>query len=471
MLFSTFAVLTLVPVFHTAYAQKFGIECNNFNSSAAITPAQASAAGIDSTTADNIAIALNFERSNYAFGSVDEDPFYRVPLDSANAKAGTILKVEAVTNVSAYTLPPNTALSRILFQSADINGSVVPGSAFIQWPYLARRQPDGWPIVAWAHGDGGIFGNCAPSHRRDLLYEFGAPFTLALQGYVVVAPDFTGLGVDRDASGKPIVHPVFASPVLANDLFYAVQAAQSAFPQLSKEFVVMGHSEGGGAAWGAAQRQAIKPVAGHLGTIAGSPVTRLLDLAAVAGAAVDPSILELAAGLSTIFPDFQSSDLLTSAGEKIVAFDAEIQGCNAVGTALAGISGLVKPDWFDNFYVQAWQNLTVNGGKRIAGPLLVLQGEADPSIPFPLTTAGVQRTCQAFPKSRLEYVSFANVTHVDLMFASQRVWLDWIEDRFADRPVAVGCRTSRLESARPYQDYLVERNWYLEYVTQPYEIA
>ena len=65
---------------------------------------------------------------------------------------------------------------------------------------------------------------------------------------------------------------------LESILHPAVQAAQAAFSQLSDNFVVMGYSQSGGAAWGAAQRQALKPVKGYLGAIALSPATDVLEL-------------------------------------------------------------------------------------------------------------------------------------------------------------------------------------------------
>ena len=149
------------------------------------------------------------------------------------------------------------------FHDRILNGSAVPASAYILWPYLPRLQSDGtFQVVGFAHGTTGIFGECAPSHTRPLQYNYGVTYTLALQGYVVVAPDFAGMGVNRTASGSPILHPYGVNPSAANDLFYAVQAAQSAFATLSKEFVIVGHSQGGSAAWAAAQRQALKPVAG-----------------------------------------------------------------------------------------------------------------------------------------------------------------------------------------------------------------
>lgn len=86
--------------------------------------------------------------------------------------------------------------------------------------------------------------------------------SLRRQGYVIVAPDFAGLGVDRHLNGSSIRHPYTANPAHANDLFSSIQAAQAAFPALSKRFVLMGHSQGGGAAWAAAQCQACLQIVG-----------------------------------------------------------------------------------------------------------------------------------------------------------------------------------------------------------------
>lgn len=73
-----------------------------------------------------------------------------------------------------------------------------------------------------------------------------------------MAPDYAGLGVHKDATGEPITHQYLACPSHVNDIFYGVKAAQQAFPELSQNFVVIGHSQGGGAAWAVAQRQAEK---------------------------------------------------------------------------------------------------------------------------------------------------------------------------------------------------------------------
>ena len=435
-----------------------------FNSSATLSLSQIQKAGLSSRIANNVAVALNFERSNWVNGSVAQDAFYRVPSNATGAPAGALLKLQSDANTSAYTLPLSTAISRIMFQTKTLNGSTAPASAYILWPYLPLPNPDRYPVVGFAHGTSGILGDCAPSHIRNLWYQFNAPYTLALQGYVVVAPDFRGLGVDQDPEGRPILPTYCDNPSAANDMFYAVEAAQTAFPQLSKQFVMMGHSLGGGAAWGCAQRQAMQPVEGYLGTIAASPLTNL-------SAQVDASpkssfAVQVARGLSTIYPRSNPSDIITPAAINRFALLAEIGGCNsALGALYSDIEPAV-PNWQHTEHMKAFVNLTINGGRPISGPLLVLQGEADPDLRFNVTTAAVNSTCERYPQSELEYIHFAGVHHIGALYASQQIWLSWIGDRFAGRKATIGCRQSGFSGARPIQSYQTILNWFIEYATE-----
>ena len=455
-----------------AQYQALSPQTDTFGSSATITSDQQESAGINATVANNAAIALNFERSNFANGTVASEDFYHVPTNSSGAAPGTLLKLELDANTSAYTLPPNTAISRMLFQSESINGSKVPVSAYILWPYLPRMQSDGFPVVAWAHGSSGALGNCAPSHYRNLLYQFASIFELAMQGYVVVAPDYVGLGVTNDAEGRPLVHPYFGSPSHANDLFYSVQAAQTAFSSLSKQFVVMGHSQGGGAAWAAAVRQAQTPIDGYLGVVVGSPVTNIIDMINYFGVNAEARAAAfIAQTLTNLYPNSTLGDILTPAGLGRWNLNVELDGCLSTGAELFAGQDFVYANWTSNANVQTYTNLTDPAGKPIAGPMLLLQGENDNAVPFPVTSASVQETCTLHPDSQLQYSTFANVSHVPVMFASQRLWLDFIEARFAGETVAKGCQRTNYSSARPYQYYQKEQSWFLEFATAAYETS
>ncbi|KAL8836246.1 MAG: hypothetical protein Q9170_002990 [Blastenia crenularia] len=464
------SILLVIFASRLAFAQtlepRIHPQTNVFNSSYRLTASQQEAAGIDDILANTVEVALNFERSNWAGGSVSELDFYRAPSNSSEAAAGTLLKVEIDVNTSAFTLPPNTAISRIMYQTETLNGSLVPASAYVLWPYLPREMPDGYPIVTWAHATSGVFAECAPSHVRNLWYHFMVSYSLVLQGYVVVAPDYQGLGVGVDAHNQTIIHPYLSNPSHANDVFYATQAAQTAFSSLSKRFVIVGHSQGGGVAWAAAQRQATRPVEGYLGAVAGSPVANFVT---------DQEILQgtpgyigylgalVIRGLQSFFQDFNISSILTAEGTKRFHLAAEIQGCNPVFSQLLASPDLYQKNWQREPRIQVFQNVTGAGGRDFEGPLLVVQGVADQLIPAEVVDKAVNQTCERFPHKDIEYQRYAGATHVPVMYAAQRNWLQWIADRFEGKVVEKGCQRKEFRSVLPVERYQKELNWFIEY--------
>lgn len=492
------SIFGTISVFHTlsVTGQVFlEPQTNTFNSSFKLSAEQITKANLSSDFANNIEVALNYERSNWAFGSITEDSFYTIPENfTSSTPPGTLLKVEPLTNTTFYTLAPNLALSRMLFTTETYNKTVVPTSGYILWPFSPNLQPGTSKArtVVFAHGASGEFGECTPSHMRTLLYQFQAPYALALAGFAVVAPDYQGLGINytldfdnetgQPATRAPLHHPLVGSTSLANDLFYAREAALQAFPsRLSDEFVIMGHSEGGGAAWAAAERQAAEPVPGYLGTIAGSPganASALVDLALSLGSTEIPGVNLLAWAVQSMFPDFQLSDVLTPLGVARLELQAEIAGCQAVTTAMMQGDGTAQPpllrdDWYDNFYMQSYLRSSSAGGREIAGPVLVVQGTADQSVPEVLTTATVNATCSAHPDSVLEYLLVNGTTHVPTLFATQRDWLGWINARFDGVPTSGsgGCQTSVKEPFWPIDHYQAETNWFLELALDAYQTS
>ena len=412
-----------------------------------------------------VAESLEFEKENWAHGSVTTDPFYDAPQEASNAPPGTLLKVEKDTDTSKYLIPPTTALSRFIYQSETVRGSKVPVSGYILWPYSPRSQPDGYPVIAWAHGTSGLDANAAPSHHKNLWQHFQAPYQIALQGYVVVATDYAGLGVKQHPSGQPIVHEYLASPSQAEDVVYAVIAARAAFPELSTDFVVIGQSQGGGAAWSVAQRAAFTSMSGYLGAVAVSPYVNLYEEDSEIAKMLTPAICP---GIATSFPEFKLKDLLTPEGEKRLEMVHQTSAAMSSGVAiLSGVDSL-KPNWKENTHYRQHQVLTCNGGKAIKGPLLIIHGKSDPVLSVAVIEKVVKRTVNLFPSAQIEYATLPNVTHVSALPASQRLWMDWIGDRFARRAVESTYRSYELPRARPDHCQQGEQNWYLESATQPY---
>ena len=412
--------------------------------------------------------ALQYERSNYVNGSVTTDPFYAsLPAHAANATAGTLLKLEVHSNTSLYTLPPTTSLSRIVYQSRNANGTTVPVSAFVLWPYAPRRAKDGgYAVVAWAHGTSGIVSDCAPSHIRNLWQHFLAPYLLAMQGYVVVGTDYAGLGVSKDANNKTIIHEYLSAPAQAYDVIYSIEAARQAFPQLSHQWVAAGHSQGGGAVWGVAQIQVDEPTSGYLGAVAISPVT---NLSRETGPTAPLFPWLMSPGLAAVFPGFQPQDILTPTGQQIINTLFNTNGCSGLLDVILPTTPVVRDGWQQNPYWMEYQKLVGAGNREIAGPLLVLQGENDPFLNFNLTEVVVNETVSQFPKSQLEFVSFPNVSHVPALQASQPTWMHWIKQRFDGVAVPNGHVRSVVQPAVPAAAQQPELNWFLGLATVVFE--
>lgn len=412
--------------------------------------------------------AVKFEASNRAHGSIRDAPFYTVSENTANAQPGTLLKIEKETNTTLYTMPPSLAMSRFIYQSKTSNGTIVPVSAYILWPYTAIPYDGGLPVVVWAHGTSGVSAQCAPSNIRNLWHHFQVPYQLALAGYVVVATDYAGLGVEKDAHGKFIVHEYLTSPAQANDIMYSIPAAREAFPELSKEFVIIGSSEGGGAVWGVAQKFASEPTAGFLGTVALSPVTRVLALP------TDEAILGLLVvmmipGIESNFPGFNRADILEQKGLQTLDTYLDLQGCNTVLFQLPAGLDILKPNWRDNPHVQQWQELAANGGKAIGGPMLVIQGGMDPIVHAQTTTDAVNETAKMFPMAHIEYNLLPEITHGPAMHAGQRLYMDWIAQRFAQKPTKPGLQSYVAVPVRPASALQPETNFFLALETEPWQ--
>lgn len=416
--------------------------------------------------------ALAFERTTWGSGtSVCSDPFYKTDARHADAKPGTLLKVEE-TDPARYTIPPGTGISRVVYQSKNSNGTATPASAYILFPHSPRYLADGSiPVVVWAHGTSAVSGhhpNCAPSHHRDLWQHYMAPIPLALHGYVVVAPDYAGLGVGLNAKGEPILHEWLVGDAQVNDMIYGLQAAREAYPILGRKFVAVGHSQGGGAAWSFAERMHTQPMDGFQGTVAISPTTRFLEQATddnIAGLLIAASILR---SVANVFPQFDVRTVLTAKGQLHMQLDDLAQGCTAVSSYLFGQTGLLKAGWRDNEYVQRFQNLTAVGGKPLARPMLVIHGDEDIVLLINNTDDAIDSTADANPDVSLEYHRYAGGNHGSALWASQRSWLNWIADRFDGKPTASGLDVKNIAPLLPKLRYQERMTWYPEFASQFY---
>ncbi|KAH6611459.1 hypothetical protein Trco_001479 [Trichoderma cornu-damae] len=425
------------------------------------------------------------------------DPgFYVTPSNfSSHLKAGSVLGVEVSTNLTGYTVPSGLTMSRIIYTTTDLNGKVLPASAYILWPANKPLKRDGcsdaFPMVAWAHGTAGAFAACAPSDYTNLQYDFMVPYALALQGIVVVAADYAGLGIGSLPNGDKVSHAYGASPAQANDVANAIIAARSAFPLLAKSpFVTAGHSQGGGVAWAFAERQVKQPVEGYAGTVAWAPPSDIIGVIAEANrdlaqgnvTASTYSMLgfvqrAVIAGITSVYPQFNFTGMTDIVYDRYQNVMAKIQAClptDGLVYATVGITDLGVASWTNTSIAQEFRARTKTGGNQIAGPLLVMAGASDSAVSLKYVQALVQETCDANSKGRnppsIEFFTYEGQDHFPLIQASHSHWMQWIKDRLheasKDKPTKAlpgGCSKHTVEAFRSeFNQKQTLPNWLLE---------
>ncbi|KAK5075754.1 hypothetical protein LTR70_009986 [Exophiala xenobiotica] len=430
---------------------------------------------LDSCTPTDLACIENRTRADQALLEIpnavtypiQNDPFYETPANISQARPGQILKLEAQSNVSSYDIPPGQSLSRFMYASVDNFNNTVPATGSILWPFTPKTfngSSTTYPLVAWAHGTSGITRQCAVSNTRNLQYDFRSVFTLASLGYAVVIADYVGLGSDQFFN-------YLAYKLHANDVVYSIVAAQSVFPELSAEWVSFGHSEGGGVAWAIAERQATSPIPGFLGTIAAAPPPFPIGNTAPVGNSVFTAFLSFTIAhlygldLTAIFNPIPLQAL---------RYVQSIGGCNDAG--YAAFATFNATDIYSNTSwptsepaVSFARDYSVSG-RALGGPMLILQGSADSVVGPAGAIAGYNATCAvpANANTSVEYVSVVDQDHNPSLYASQSLWLQWIEDRFNHVPfLQSGCSMRNLSSARPAESVQRAERFVVEY-TEPW---
>ncbi|KAF4443399.1 hypothetical protein F53441_11448 [Fusarium austroafricanum] len=442
MRFTTLSVF-LSTAYTGAQAQQFPQALpfsTGFNSSFSLSVAQIKEAQLSDTVARSINTIANFHQSSLANGGPKQDDFYTLPDKPADLRPGQVLKVQEVTDPAPFAIAPGSSLSRILYTTRNFNGTIIPASAYILWPYLPRSfngESDKAAAVLWAHGTSGYFVDSAPSAHRSLYYENVVPLSLAQEGYAIVAPDYAGLGVDKAWDGSDIPHQYFATPAGAQDTLFAMEAALEAFSnRLSGKFAIMGHSQGGGIAWGAAEalakgkdtsgRKAFQTLlTGYVGTISIAPVTKPL---------LNSLGYSVAWYLSSIFPDFKPSQWLKPLGVARQKLMTELKGTVQIGQQLfltepEGI--LSKSDWYNSSYhAAAFDKFASVGSRDFAGPLLVIQGSEDVYISPSTTNQTVKDTAEMYHDNALSYLYVENFGHTPIIQGVHSLWTAWLQERF-----------------------------------------
>ncbi|KAF5564471.1 secretory lipase [Fusarium napiforme] len=332
---------------------------------------------------------ISFDRTLLANGGPHQDDFYTLPAGLKIPKGPSeLIKLQEITDPKPYTIPASTAMSRFLYSTTNTNGTLIPASAYILWPYTTKKVkgiPDGKaPTVLWTHGTSGWYPTAAPSTHRSLFYQDFVPYALALAGYAVVAPDYAGLGVGTSWDGTAIPHEYGIYQAGGVDALNALRASLTAFPErLTTGYVNVGHSQGGAVGWGVSELLAEKKgrfkdlVKGHLGTLLFAPPTDAFSLPA--------SSITIWVGkyLKQVYPEFKLSDWLTPLGIDRVTLFNQVEGSQSVsGFLFTPEKEIVQPDWMNTWSVAALKQIVNPSGRPWKGPMLIIQGEKDPAVHY-----------------------------------------------------------------------------------------
>ncbi|KXV45798.1 signal peptide-containing protein [Gluconobacter albidus] len=314
-------------------------------------------------------------------------------------KPGTI--TASTPLAAALGLPGAGRALRITYLSTNgITGKgLVPVTAEIILP-PGPAPKDGWPLVAWAHGTVGVDDSCAPSLNPYSDRNSTYLTTWMKRGFAIVATDYQGLG-------GPGTHAYLDTRVEAYSVLDSVRAALTNVQGLQNKIMIVGQSQGGGAAVAtAAYAPTYAPELDIRGTVAtGAPYVTpellgdLLKNAAHPDAGYSPLVdyvLYLATGLSGHDSHFRPEEAFTpkalplyrkAAHECLTSLSQQTQAAGLTlhntlqPTFLKAISPALKGMEFPTL--------------KLAQPLFTGTGTEDRDVPPALQLGLVKAACAA----------------------------------------------------------------------------
>lgn len=350
---------------------------------------------------------------------------------SSNYLSEVIYKYEVLDEAAS--------IKTMTYTMDGVQNKKVKATALVIFPKQASPQ-GGYKTVVWLHGTLGVGDGCAPTNNV-LGPRFKDPLAKSLlaAGYVIIAPDYEGLGT-------PGIHPYLDIPSEAKSTLSAVQAAQTHYGKtLSKEWMSIGQSQGGQASLGVAEFA--NADVNYKGAVAGAPASSLdqiiFDVAPSALAAAEQAELAkgiplaaraesgsiaayatllsyaafAAVGIKATDPRFDYREIFADTRSQLIAELAEgttgenglcLDSADPVNSPqdslryrfaqdivkfltdnptakLNDYPGLNKEKFENSLEIQKFLVLSQPGTKKIDKPILIIQGTADMSVPFPVT--------------------------------------------------------------------------------------
>ncbi len=354
-------------------------------------------------------------------------------LAPAVASAKTLVSATPVAGA-----PTGASAYRIIYRSTTGRGALVLASGIVVVPGAAPPQ-GGRGIVAWEHGTTGIADACAPSANRWRFSVIAGLAPMLQRGYVVVAPDYIGLGT----SGT---HPFLIGEDTAHAVLDAVRAAREVpRAQTSGRFALWGESQGGHAAlWSGQLARSYAPDLRLVGVAAAAPATDLVANIAGGSNAAVRALMTSYAGVSwSAVYNLPLSTVTGPVGQNLMRRLAQ-QCVTLDGFKLRTKIGLARMTLalrnVDLATLPRWGDLMRRNSAKptpLGVPLLVAQGSADVIIAPAVTRSYVAAICRA--GQRVRFIPVAGGDHVTIANRTSEQTVAWLSDRFAGRPAPSDC--------------------------------
>jgi pimeloyl-ACP methyl ester carboxylesterase len=311
----------------------------------------------------------------------------------------------------------------VLYSSRTPQGAKDAISGSVSVP-KGKAPKGGWPVITWAHGTTGVADVCAPS--RDFAGNPNVTGETYINndlnawlraGYAVLRTDYEGLGT-------PGKHPYLIGESEGRSVLDIVPAARQLDPNISKRFLIAGHSQGGHAAlFAAGLARSWVPRLKLRGTVAFAPGSHILEQESLLPALTTPSGLTALAtlildGASTQTSAINVNQLLS---DEVLPFYPLLQSQCLSRLGAKDELGGIPP----SHLVRSGADLSVvnpilaamNPVVQSTAPILIPQGEDDTTV-FPFYTAKLRDELLA-AGNQLTYKTYPGVDHVGVVTAGE----------------------------------------------------
>lgn len=341
--------------------------------------------------------------------------FYTPPEPLPAGRHGDLIWSRPLTGDAALPSAGHNWL--VLYESTDVAGQPIAVSGTVAVP-AGTPPKGGWPVISWAHGTTGIADVCAPSRNGpdypDKGYVDGIDKVLdqwVQKGYAVLKTDYQGLGT-------PGVHPYLNGKSEARSATDIVLAARQLDPALGRDWIVMGHSQGGQATVYTAELGPMYAQGLNLkGAVAISPASYLAEQVALGlkqtTAQANAFFPLIMVGMAASAPGVQVDKLLTPKGRELIG--VVNQDCLGAFSKPGGWSSY-KNDQVMNLNADfrplqaALTSLAATQNMRPSVPLLVLQAKNDITVYSQFTDLMVQRLKNVGVD--LQYIDYTDIPNM-----------------------------------------------------------